>query len=113
MSVRFKFRFFHQAILFLGFNSEDEKKDEKKKDEKKEGEKKEDEKKEDEKKEDEKEDEKKEDEKKEDENKEDEKKDDEKFCPSKLYRFIRFFSQKMCNGIALIDTFLSIAAHHC
>jgi hypothetical protein len=23
-----------------------------------------------------------------------------------------FFSQKMCNGIALIDTFLSIAAHH-
>jgi hypothetical protein len=34
-----------------------------------------------------------------------------KFCPTKLYRFIRFFSQKLCFGIALIDTFFRIAAH--
>jgi hypothetical protein len=27
------------------------------------------------------------------------------------YSFIQFFSQKLCIGIALIDTFLSIAAH--
>jgi hypothetical protein len=30
-----------------------------------------------------------------------------------LYRFIRFFSQKLCICIALNDTFLSIAAQHC
>jgi hypothetical protein len=36
-----------------------------------------------------------------------------KFCPTKLYRFNCFFSQKLCIGIALIDTFLSIAAHLC
>jgi hypothetical protein len=29
-----------------------------------------------------------------------------------LYRFIRFFSQKLCICIALNDTFLSIAAQH-
>ncbi len=34
-----------------------------------------------------------------------------KFRPTKLYRFIRFFSQKLCICIALIDTFLSIAAY--
>jgi hypothetical protein len=34
-------------------------------------------------------------------------------CPGKTscYSFIQFFSQKLCIGIALIDTFLSIAAH--
>ncbi len=37
----------------------------------------------------------------------------QKFWPTKLYRFIRFFSQKLCICIALNDTFLSIAAHHC
>ncbi len=36
----------------------------------------------------------------------------QKFWPAKLYRFIRFFSQKFCICIALNDTFLSIAAHH-
>jgi hypothetical protein len=30
-----------------------------------------------------------------------------------LYRFLQFFSQKLFNGIALINTFLSIAAHLC
>jgi hypothetical protein len=30
-----------------------------------------------------------------------------------MYRFIRFFSQKFGICIALNDTFLSIAAHHC
>ncbi len=34
-----------------------------------------------------------------------------KFCPTKLYRFIRFFPQKLCISIALIDTFLSTVAH--
>ncbi len=37
----------------------------------------------------------------------------QKFWRTKLYRFIRFFSQKLCICIALNDTFLSIAAHHC
>ncbi len=36
----------------------------------------------------------------------------QKFCPTKLYRFIRFFSQQLCICNALNDTFLSIAAHH-
>ena len=36
----------------------------------------------------------------------------QKFWRIKLYRFIRFFSQKLCICIALNDTFLSIAAHH-
>jgi hypothetical protein len=36
---------------------------------------------------------------------------EKKFWPTKLYRFIRFFSQKLCICIANIDTFLSIAAH--
>ncbi len=36
-----------------------------------------------------------------------------KFWPTKLYRFIRFFSQKLCICIALINTFLSIATHLC
>ncbi len=36
----------------------------------------------------------------------------QKFWRTKLYRFIRFFSQKLCICIALNDTFLSIAAHH-
>jgi hypothetical protein len=35
-----------------------------------------------------------------------------KILAKKLYRFIRFFSQKLCICIALNDTFLSIAAHH-
>jgi hypothetical protein len=34
-----------------------------------------------------------------------------KFCPTKLHRFIRFFSQKLCISIAFIDTFFSIDAH--
>ncbi len=34
-----------------------------------------------------------------------------KFWPTKFYRFIQFFSQKLCIGIALIDTILSIAAY--
>ncbi len=37
----------------------------------------------------------------------------QKFWRTKLYRFIRFFSQKLCICIALNDTFLSIAAQHC
>ncbi len=37
----------------------------------------------------------------------------QKFWRTKLYRFIRFFSQKLCICIDLNDTFLSIAAHHC
>ncbi len=37
----------------------------------------------------------------------------QKFWRTKLYRFIRYFSQKLCICIALNDTFLSIAAHHC
>jgi hypothetical protein len=36
-----------------------------------------------------------------------------KILAKKLYRFIRFFSQKLCICIALNDTFLRIAAHHC
>ncbi len=36
----------------------------------------------------------------------------QKFWRTKLYRFIRFFPQKLCICIALNDTFLSIAAHH-
>ncbi len=36
----------------------------------------------------------------------------QKFWRTKLYRFIRFFSQKLCICIALNDTFLSIAAQH-
>jgi hypothetical protein len=36
----------------------------------------------------------------------------QKFWPTKLNRFIRFFSQKLCICIALNDTFLSIVAHH-
>ena len=36
-----------------------------------------------------------------------------KICLTKLYRFSRFFSQKLCISIALIDTFLSIVAHLC
>ena len=37
----------------------------------------------------------------------------DELCPGKTscYSFIQFFSQKLCIGIALIDTFLSIAAH--
>jgi hypothetical protein len=38
---------------------------------------------------------------------------DENFGEQKLYRFIRFFSQKFGICIAFNDTFLSIAAHHC
>ncbi len=36
----------------------------------------------------------------------------QKFWPTKLNRFIRYFSQKLCICIALNDTFLSIVAHH-
>ncbi len=36
----------------------------------------------------------------------------QKFWRTKLYRYIQFFSPKLCICIALNDTFLSIAAHH-
>ncbi len=35
------------------------------------------------------------------------------FAQQNCIALLDFFSQKMCNGIALIDTFLSIAAHLC
>jgi hypothetical protein len=36
-----------------------------------------------------------------------------KILPMKIISLYSVFFSKMCNGIALIDTFFSTAAHHC